>query len=364
MRRVHNKNIEDKKTEPSESSDKKVYKEKNTRTIYKAIIGLIIIIAIILAFSISLYFTNNDNNSNGQNHYKTSYYVSVNGKGDYSSIQKAVDSASKNDKIFVNSGTYFENIEINESIELVGEDMNNTIIEGNGSGIVVNILADNVKISGFTIKNGGPSSADSSNAGIVIRSNNNTISDCNISSNENYGLYIFSSPETRNNLVKNNTFSYNKYGIYTSYSKFSNISSNTFTHNTDYGIYLSSRSDDNIISNNIITYTQNMYGIRIKTSSRNKVINNNIMNNENGGLYFCCGASQNIVYKNNFINNTDWNANHGNLNNTWDNGEVGNYWDDYNGTDENGDGIGDTPYIIYKLVGEDYSDKLPLMKPI
>ena len=263
MKRVHNKNIEDKKTESSESSNKKIeslessnkkiHKDKNTRSVSKAIIGAIIILVVISAFSITLYFTNNDNNSNGQNNHITNYYVSIDGKGKYSSIQKAVDSASKNDIIFVNNGTYFENIEINESISLIGEDKNTTIIEGNGSGIVINILADNVKISGFTIRNGGPASSDSSNAGIVIRSNYNTISDCNISSNENYGLYIYSSPETTNNLIKNNTFSYNKYGIYTSYAKSSNISSNIFTNNTDYGIYLSSRSDDNIISNNIIT---------------------------------------------------------------------------------------------------------------
>jgi len=37
----------------------------------------------------------------------------------------------------------------------------------------------------------------------------------------------------------------------------------------------------------------------------------------------------------------------------------GNYWSDYNGTDDNGDGIGDTPYII----DADNQDKYPLMKP-
>lgn len=43
---------------------------------------------------------------------------------------------------------------------------------------------------------------------------------------------------------------------------------------------------------------------------------------------------------------------------TWDDGKEGNYWADYNGTDIDGDGIGDIPYIIDAL----NQDRYPLME--
>jgi nitrous oxidase accessory protein NosD len=42
---------------------------------------------------------------------------------------------------------------------------------------------------------------------------------------------------------------------------------------------------------------------------------------------------------------------------TWDDGKEGNYWSDYNGTDANDDGIGDTSYVIDVL----NQDRYPLM---
>jgi hypothetical protein len=44
----------------------------------------------------------------------------------------------------------------------------------------------------------------------------------------------------------------------------------------------------------------------------------------------------------------------------WDNGQVGNFWSDYNGTDLNGDGVGDTPYKIDAL----NLDRYPLMNSL
>ena len=296
-----------------------------------------------------------DNSDPDNQNDNKSYFVSIEGKGNYTSIQEAIDSASNNDTIFVGNGTYFENIKIKKPLELIGEDKKTTIINGNGSGIVINISVDYVKISGFTIMNGGFMSAEESNAGIKIGSNNNTISDCNISSNKNYGIYLYANPKTINNIIKNNIFFNNRYGIFAFYAKTNNISSNIFTSNTDYGMYLQASSDDNLISDN--TFTENNYAIRIKGSTLNTVITNLLRNNKHG-IYFCCGANNNIVYNNVFINNTNWNANDG-LKNTWDNGTVGNYWDDYTGVDADGDGIGDSPYNIS---GGDNKDNYPLMK--
>jgi parallel beta-helix repeat protein len=58
----------------------------------------------------------------------------------------------------------------------------------------------------------------------------------------------------------------------------------------------------------------------------------------------------------------------------WDNGSIGNYWGDYAGTDNNEDGIGDSPYVVTGVkwdndVGGDVSfvagqDNYPLMNPV
>lgn len=264
----------------------------------------------------------------------------------YSTINEALDNAIKNDIILVAEGTYNETLTINKTISLIGENANKTIIRGNKTDDVITIFADYVNVSGFTIINSGPEPFQNIDAGIDVRSNYNTISHCNIISNENYGIYLHL---TKGNKIISNMIYNNIYGIYINTGTENVISSNNISNNKEYGIYFGPLSNDNIVSGNI--FYSNQYAVRIKGSHNNVLAENYIINNPNG-IYFCCGASYNYIYKNAFIDNNNWHVNDY-LENYFDNGSIGNYWDDYTGIDENGDGIGDTPYRILNGSNQD-----------
>ncbi|RLF52019.1 MAG: hypothetical protein DRN11_01820, partial [Thermoplasmata archaeon] len=81
-------------------------------------------------------------------------YVGGSGPGNYSKIQDAIENASNGDTIFVYSGTYYENVVINKSIDLIGENVKTTIIDGMRRNKTVFILVSNVLVCNFTIRNG------------------------------------------------------------------------------------------------------------------------------------------------------------------------------------------------------------------
>jgi parallel beta-helix repeat protein len=93
-------------------------------------------------------------------------------------------------------------------------------------------------------------------------------------------------------------------------------------------------------------------------SQQNTITRNNITNSALEGIIFE-DASNNIIYYNNFVNNAIQATAYEDKVNSWDNGSVGNFWSDYNGTDGNTDGIGDTPYLINAT----NQDRFPLVNP-
>ena len=356
----------------------------------KILVGIIILLLLIPSV-VSISINNTTQSKNGN-----ILYVGGIGPGNYTRIQNAIDNASDGDTVFVynESSPYYENIIIDKSISLIGENKNNNIIDGSNKKIAVKVIADYVNISGFTIQYGYL-------FGIEINSMYNTIMNnifteqaygiklhkssynsiiSNIISNNGEGIWIWHSNinmirdndfsnngwgvdliDSQNNDIFYNNISDNKYGIALFSSNYNIIKGNTISLNREDGIML--RSDRNNISCNNISKNKN--GISIGKANNNSITNNNIKNNDNGifmeSTIYIYG---NIVFHNNFINN-GWNARVHNSDIIWDDGEFGNYWSDYREKYPFArkileKGIWDTPYEVpYGF----HKDNCPLIKP-
>lgn len=251
-------------------------------------------------------------------------------------IQDAIDTVSTDATINVMKGTYAENIVINKKIKLIGENKNNTIIDGEKNDNTVLITADNVQIKNFTIKNAGGAKP---NAGIKINSDDNTIYNNKIIECDDNGIYIQN--------AKSNTIQKNILECYDA-------------------IYIYDNSDDNTIIENIISNSEDTsgvdYGIFIdKNSDYNQIYENKISDFDKG-IYIRDNSNENLIYNNDLVENLE-NA-EDQCTNHWDQGNIigGNYYSNYDeesegAYDSNYDGKIDDPYNI---AGGDNKDDYPL----
>ena len=292
-------------------------------------------------------------------------YVDDDGGSDFLKIQNAIDAASEGDTIIVREGTYPEVLSINKSINLIGTDTETTIINNENSSqkVTVQIDAESCTFKGFTVI--GPAVSTDS-IGIYVTTSHNMLSH-NIIMNTENGIYL--EEHTENNKVYENIVTDNKNGISVYRSNNNNISNNEISINIpsgiplSYGIFLHG-SYNNIISGNMISYCYT--GIRIKGSDDSLVFDNQIFKNKKG-LHCCCGAGNNMIYHNNFEQNEEYNA-RDDVRNQWDNGSIGNYWDDYIEKYPDAaqiDGIWDISYSITGPYSDEGNcDRYPFVDPI
>jgi parallel beta-helix repeat protein len=251
----------------------------------------------------------------------------------YQKIQEGVNAAIDGDTVYVFAGSYYDNVVVNKTINLIGEKKDFTIIFGIG-GDVVKITKDWVNFTGFTI------SRPITNVGLRVESNYNTISGNTVEIN---GIGILLHNSIGNNITDNEMIEsgfhiignqlehWNTHNIDISntvngksvyYWKNQNagtipsdagqvflanctnvIIEDQDISNVSYGIELGFSFINNIINNTVKTFWND--GIIISNSDKNNIINNNVSNSDRG-MGISLGSSNfnnitsNYVYSNYF----------------------------------------------------------------
>ena len=200
-------------------------------------------------------------------------------------IGEAILNASAGDSIFVYSGHYQENLIIDKTLTLTGEDKNTTCIEGSGTSDVVLVTAEGVTIAGFTICN----SVDG--YGIYVNGGDEITIEDNVITTTATAIYVEVS--YGQGFICDNLITGNDDGIYDrGWTQEFLISGNIVTENNGRGI--STRGGYKTITDNIVTY--NHYEGIFLDSWHNHVEGNTIIGNDRDGIQV--GGQDNVIVRN------------------------------------------------------------------
>ena len=288
---------------------------------------------------------------------------------DYPTIQEGINAASEGDLVFVTGKrTYFESLIIWKSIDLVGEDMQTTIIDG---GFVspdsitdgVSIQADDVSMYGFTIRT-------TRGAGIRVQGSNCIVENNNITGGLRNGMHVIGS----GSYIAGNIVTGNNWTGANIIASNCTLTDNIFSSNDLCGIVISGGSDcsvyDNLVKSNGDT------GILIHEDAHDNLIRNNTITANGIGMECRAGTQNNRIYQNRFIGNDNKPQAFEYGTNVWDNGypnipgdqtRGGNYWSDFDTVDVYSglnqdmhacfltpDGISDKPYQLTPQIQDNY----------
>ncbi|MEO0202506.1 MAG: nitrous oxide reductase family maturation protein NosD [candidate division WOR-3 bacterium] len=267
----------------------------------------------------------------------------------FKDIQNAINFSKDGDKIIVKSGIYRNPIIINKSIELIAN--GEVILDGEGKYQIITILASNVKLEGFIIKNSGTSYSEDI-AAIKLKYLSNCVIKNNKVLNNFFAIYL---ERVKNCIIENNViigfgksegssgngihawdceslYIYKNYikghrdGIYLEFVRNSRVSENISEYNLRYGLHLMFSNENLFIKNKFyrngagvaimysksVDVTENIfernsgqasYGFLLKNLTDSKVYNNEFINNTYGIYLEECNR---IIFKENLFKNNGW----------------------------------------------------------
>jgi len=163
------------------------------------------------------------------NNYENTFFVDDDGEeADFSRITDGILFSGKGDTVFVFNGTYNESLYIDKKINLYGESYKSVKIFGNGTKNGIHVLADGVKIAGFTVENYSSINNDLSfDSGILLDDADDCVICCNNLTDNGCGIKLISS--CRNKIYLNNFNFPNAIGVRViKNSNFNKINENNF----------------------------------------------------------------------------------------------------------------------------------------
>ena len=327
----------------------------------------------------------------------------------YKSIHAAILESINGDTILVEQGLYKEkNLIVNKSITLIG--LQFPVLDGEHKYEILSLKSNHITVQGFKIIHSGISSMEDI-AGIKIYNGRDVVVANNILEDDFFGIYVQAGTQCRidNNeikafskfeqqsgngihcwkcdslLIRKNSISGHRDGIYFEFVTNSRIELNTSANNLRYGLHFMFSHHDDYVSN---IFRNNGAGVSVMFTHGVKMLNNRFEDNWGDGSFglLLKEISDSYVSGNKFINNTaaiymegatriqieanlfqsngsaikiqascmDVHVSENNfLSNTFDIATNGvlvlnsfnhNYWDKYEGYDLNKDHIGDVPF--------------------
>ena len=206
----------------------------------------------------------------------------------YTTIQGAINDANDGDTISVDSGIYNEDVDVNRTVSLIGEDRDTTIINASGTAPVVKVKSYDVEIFNFTIQNN-----NFLYSGVYIYNyRQGTNVSHNLIRNCYYGVWLWDYSE--GNFIVDNEIVDCRTGVKDWYSSGNFIIGNNISLCSEYGIDVEG-SDDTVVQGN--TISQCWGGIYLSYGARRTVIHDNYISNGDGGIGLDA-SSRNIITNN------------------------------------------------------------------